>query len=1055
MKRTFQNFFISTAACLFLLPGLCSGQTFRFRHYGVEQNLPSRVIYTLNQDKDGYLWIGTTEGISRFDGFNFFNVSFPDSATGRYPTVSLRDRSGVIWFGCSDGTLFHSSGRILEQLQLPGSSGAGISSIIEDRDGIIYVISQRSPVFAVIPGKPREVRTFTVKNDPNIFSASLTKEGDLVLGTRENLIICSPQGDSLTVQSTVEGFDYSRIMAIKPAGDSLTMIIGTDGNGVFRLSGTEGNYRLTRFPGHPELESISVRSIDRDNDGNLWVSTSGLGIARISLTAGSDSLAAVKFFDQSTGLAGDNVSLVFHDLEGNIWIGYNGSGLSVLGTESFGFFTPGEGGRSNDIIFAGRSGDNYILGTPDGYYIYDQIPGTSRTFIPLPRQAGRNEISSYCIDEAGNILIGTKGSGLFSGNSKEITQIYRSGESGADYITSIKTEVGKIWLATLNGVSIISGRTKALIRTYNMDNGLPHNSINQILLTGDGSGYIATESDRLFRINPDSGITSSDATMYGTLLNKIVSLTRDNTGTIWAATQGNGVFECFRDSVKPMNTSDGLLSNYAYSILADSENNIWVGHESGFSRYDRKSGLVKVYSTDFAKGGSCNPNALFELNDRQIYIGTTEGLIIYDRSRDIKSDIAPVNNINHITINDVEYPLRQSYTLPYRKRYNLSIGFTGINFRDPGKVYYSTFLENYDNDWTTASLAREVTYNLRDGRYKFNLLSVNEDGLTQDNPLTIEFFIKKPFWRTWWFILSGLVIVTGMIILIIREREKAQKKIQDYLENELEARTRVVMKQKAEIELQNLEITDSINYAKRIQSSILPDLNRLKDQFSDAFIMLYPRDIVSGDFYWFDRVDDDRFVVVCADSTGHGVPGAFMSMIGSTLLRDIVTRQKISTPSEILKMLDRQIFSTLNQNLEVGVSNDGMDVVVCEFTLSNRHLRFASAMRPVLLVMGGETYYIKGNRASVGGQAFAEKYFDDQEYYLNEGDTIYLFSDGLPDQFGGPDGKKMKIIRLKKFIGEVYSLPISRQKDEFNKFYEAWKGGYEQVDDILLMGVRV
>lgn len=1056
MKRTLQNIFISTAACLFLFPVLCSGQTFRFRHYGVEQNLPSRVIYTLNQDKDGYLWVGTIEGISRFDGFNFFNVSFPDSVTGRYPTVSLRDRSGVIWFGCSDGTLFHSSGRILEQVQLPGSSGTGISSIIEARGGIIYVVSQRSPVFAVNPGKPGEVRTFTVKHDPNIFSASLTINGDLILGTQENLMICSLKGDSLTVQSTVEGFDYSRIMAVKPSGDSLSFIIGTDGNGVFRLNGTEGNYRLTRFPGHPELERINVRSIERDNEGNLWVSTSGLGIARLSLAARSDSLTAVNFFSQSAGLAGDNVSIVFQDLEENIWIGYNGAGLSMLGTESFEFFTPGEKGRSNDIIFAGKSGEHYILGTPYGYYVYDQTLARHGTFIPSPPQTGHNEISSYCTDETGNIWIGTKGSGLYSGNSKgQITQFYKSGESGTDYITSIRTEGDKIWLSTLNGVSIISARTKSLVRTYNMDNGLPHNSINQILLTGDGSGYIATESDRLFRINPDSGITSSDATMYGTLLNKVVALTRDNNGTIWAATQGNGVFECFSDSVKPMNTSGGLLSNYAYSILADSENNIWVGHESGFSRYDRKSGLIKVYSTDFAKGGSCNPNALFESKDGHIFIGTTEGLIIYDRSRDNKSDIAPVNNINHITINDVEYPIRQSYTLPYRKRYNLSIGFTGINFRDPGKVYYSTFLENYDNDWTTASLAREVTYNLRDGRYKFNLLSVNEDGLTQDNPLTIEFFIKQPFWRTWWFILSGLMLVTGVIILIIKEREREQKRIQDYLENELEARTRVVMKQKAEIEVQNLEITDSINYAKRIQSSILPDLSRLKDQFSDAFIMLYPRDIVSGDFYWFDRVDDDRFVVVCADSTGHGVPGAFMSMIGSTLLRDIVTRQKISKPSEILKMLDRQIFSTLNQNLEVGVSNDGMDVVVCEFTLSNRHLRFASAMRPVLLVMGGETYYIKGNRASVGGQAFAEKYFDDQEYYLNEGDTIYMFSDGLPDQFGGPDGKKMKIVRLKKFINEVYSLPISRQKDEFNKFYQAWKGSYEQVDDILLMGVRV
>jgi serine phosphatase RsbU (regulator of sigma subunit) len=261
-----------------------------------------------------------------------------------------------------------------------------------------------------------------------------------------------------------------------------------------------------------------------------------------------------------------------------------------------------------------------------------------------------------------------------------------------------------------------------------------------------------------------------------------------------------------------------------------------------------------------------------------------------------------------------------------------------------------------------------VTYNLRDGKYKFNLLSVSDDGLTQENPLSFELTIKQPFWRTWWFMLAFLGASAGTVVIIIREREKAQKKRQEYLEKELDARTKVVKEQKAELERQNIEITDSINYARRIQSSILPDIKRLKENFKDAFVMFYPRDIVSGDFYWFDKLDDDRFILVCADSTGHGVPGAFMSMIGSTLLQDIVSRQRISKPSEILTMLDKQIFSILNQNLELGVYNDGMDIVVCEFTMKNRHVRFASAMRPVILVMGGEEYYIKGNRSSVGGQ---------------------------------------------------------------------------------------
>jgi serine phosphatase RsbU (regulator of sigma subunit) len=196
-------------------------------------------------------------------------------------------------------------------------------------------------------------------------------------------------------------------------------------------------------------------------------------------------------------------------------------------------------------------------------------------------------------------------------------------------------------------------------------------------------------------------------------------------------------------------------------------------------------------------------------------------------------------------------------------------------------------------------------------------------------------------------------------------------------------------------------------------------------------------------------------MMVCADSTGHGVPGAFMSMIGSTLLQDIVMRQHIYKPSEILTRLDKQIFSTLNQNVEIGISNDGMDVVICEINVKTRHIRFASAMRPVIIVMDNEPYYIKGNRSSVGGESVIEKYFDDQEYYLNAGDTIYMFSDGLPDQFGGTDGKKMKIARLKKLIEDVSNLNMSGQKEVITKFYDEWKGNFDQVDDVLLIGIKL
>ncbi len=1044
----------STIVCMFIATEFLTGQLFRFRNFGVESNIPSRVIYTINQSPDRYLWVGTTEGLARFDGFLFYPVAFPDSASGRYPTVSFSDSRGYIWFGCNDGSVFCLKEKALQKVPLSNSSA--ISSFFEDQKGIIYAVAQRKSLFRINSQRLDEVKTLPVISDPYILSACLDPTGDLLLGTQENLLVCRIESDSILIKNKIEGFDYSSITSINNLKGTSDFIIGTDGNGIYKLKKTGEEYSLARFSGFPDLELLSVKNTYADIDGNLWISTSGSGAVKMMFSAGSDSPLSVQYFSRASGLPGDNVGVIFEDAEDNVWLGFNGDGLSLLTNDAFQFFVPGKQDEPKSIIFVCKSDNDYFLGTPSGFYLFNPLTGSSASFVKFSGQDGKVEIASFYADDEGKIWIGTKGDGLYVRNrAGKISRFFKSGDSGSDYIVNIGIAGDNIWLSTLNGVVIISRNNGGIKKIYNINNGLPHNSINQVLIAADGSGYVATESDRLYRIDPDSGIFVSDMPMYGRLLNKIIALAKDRKNNIWAATHGNGVFKCSDDSVRNISTANGLLSNYAYSIFADSEDNIWIGHERGFSRYYPQKSLATTYYTDFAKDGSCNPNAIYESSDGRILIGTTEGLIIYDRSRDRKSQTPPVNNINYIMINDVEYPYQPVISLPYRKRYNVRINYTGIYFSNPDKVYYSTFMKNYDADWSKVSSEREVSYSLRDGKYKFHLVSINEDGLSQNEPLSFEINIKPPFWRTWWFLLSVTAFAVATVMIIVRQREKAQKKIQEYLENELAARTRVVIKQKEEIELQNIEITDSINYARRIQSSILPDINKLREHFRDAFIILRPRDIVSGDFYWFDRFDDDRFILVCADSTGHGVPGAFMSMIGSTLLQDIVLRQRISRPSEILTMLDKQVFSTLNQNLEVGISNDGMDIVVCEFSLKNKYIRFASAMRPVIIVMGGETYYIKGNRSSVGGQSVLEKYFDDQEYYLNEGDMIYMFSDGLPDQFGGPDGKKMKIARLKAFLGEIWPLPIAEQEERLLKFYSEWKGNHDQVDDILFMGVKV
>jgi preprotein translocase subunit YajC len=295
--------------------------------------------------------------------------------------------------------------------------------------------------------------------------------------------------------------------------------------------------------------------------------------------------------------------------------------------------------------------------------------------------------------------------------------------------------------------------------------------------------------------------------MSGTTMNEISSIGQTNDGNIWASSIGNGVFELYGDSIKSFTKADMLMSDYCHSLLVDSINRIWIGHQGGFSRYNRNTGIMRTYGTDFARSGDCNMHGMYESPDGKVLIGTTQGLIVYDRNKDKRKLLAPFNNINYITINDVVYPLQSSYTLPYKKRYNIMVNYVGINLGNPDKVYYQYRLDNYESDWSKLTTDREPEFSPGDGRYKFNMKSVNEDGLSSGSPVTFDLLIKKPVWRTWWFIFSSIAIITGIIILIIRQREKEQKKTQAYLEKELEARTSVVLKQKDKIELQNLEIT--------------------------------------------------------------------------------------------------------------------------------------------------------------------------------------------------------------------------------------------------------
>jgi transcriptional regulator with GAF, ATPase, and Fis domain len=274
------------------------------------------------------------------------------------------------------------------------------------------------------------------------------------------------------------------------------------------------------------------------------------------------------------------------------------------------------------------------------------------------------------------------------------------------------------------------------------------------------------------------------------------------------------------------------------------------------------------------------------------------------------------------------------------------------------------------------------------------------------------------------------------------------------LESKVKERTAEVIQQKEIIEQKNKEITDSINYAKNIQRAILPHSAFIHDLLPDSFGLYRPKDVVSGDFYWVGH-QGGKVLVAAADCTGHGVPGAFMSMLASSKLDFAVNEKGMTRPADILKLLNVGIKSTLKQNIDGSLSRDGMDIALCCIDFDSNRLLFSGANRPLLHIRNGMLCEVPQTKSALGGLTPDEQEFLHEEIDIRKGDCIYIFTDGYADQFGGDQGKKFMTKRFKEMLLGIWDKPMKEQESILENTLEEWKSGREQVDDILVIGIRV
>ncbi len=1050
MRSAFALLIIS--ATVWLSAGsIGNAQIYKFRQYGIDKGICHHTVYAITQDNHGYIWFATGMGLCRYDGFRFVtpDVNLPSTNVA----TAFKDSIGNLWFGYNDGLLIRYDGFDFSVVDT-SQSKTSVNQIIQGPKGEILAATQTEGITKVTADNRIERLSLDLTNG-FIYSICFAGSDKLLVGCQDGLFLYNYRDDvqNLTLFAKPDSLSDIAVPAIIPQTGGGGYWIATEDDGIWHLA-FNGEQPVVRSLHIPELADVRVQSIYEDDQKNLWVSTFGKGLFRVRLS-NNQTVEKVYNYNSSNGLGSDYIKQVFFDNRRNLWVGTTGQGAAGLTNLAVSFFETIDPAVNNATAVLSTNNSEYWIAGRGAVIRVASEPGKTSGAISRINGIPNDGITSLYLDEKGILWISTEKNGIYKSDNKKnnsAVPFFRSENSLDNNIQAIASLGNDIWVASRNGVLVIDTQTGKIVDRYNTNDGLPHNNIRDIFKDSKNAIWIATNSNSVLAVNEDRRhvLENEGETEFS-------AITEDADGNIWAGTLGKGVylFDEKNDTVYNFSARNGLKSDYCYAAVFDGIEHVWVGHRLGVSRINIKRKTVTVYGPENGLTGDVNPNAMTVNKSGEILVGMTDGVMVYDLNTDRTHDQAPMLNLVGVTIGDKSYRPDKPVTLSYG-RYKVQFDFIGLQYSNPESVTYQYVLQGYDSEWSEPTNLNSAVYpRLEDGNYKLWVRACNSENCTEETMLfTLK--IRKPFWKTWWFILSMIAATVGGVYLIIMVRERNHRIQQEYLERELAARTKEVREQKEEIEAKNRDITDSINYAQRIQFSVLPSTSTLLEQCSGAFIFYRPRDIVSGDFYWFDHFPEShRLLVVCADSTGHGVPGAFMSLIGTTLIKDIAERPEIQTPADILYRLDENIQSTLNQNQESEHANDGMDIIVCDINTETKYVKIASAMRPFIIYQNGVPTAYKCSRSSIGGQPVKNKVFDTTEVQLSVGDTIYMFTDGYTDQFGGPSGKKFKMNRLQNILDDIHTRDMEEQHRVVKANFDLWKGSLDQVDDVLLIGVKL
>jgi len=1072
-----------------------SAQKIPLDNYTIQNGLPQNTVYDIDQDQHGYIWFATQVGTARFDGYEFENFNSNKGLPDDNVNCLMVDKQGNVWLGTEKGVAVFDGREFSTYTKADGLVNNRVDDLLEDTNGNIWVTT----AYGLSIITEDEILSYTQENalvDNSITKLFVDSEGRVYVATFPGLTIFQ------------DPFSYEKFHEEKTIRDILETSSGaiwyaTQGNGIIlNEDGIESDLWISE-----DMREGTVFTLLEDSEERIWISTYEEGLYvyddghfdKVSQKYGMQILAAgfyedtnhriwirtfedgiwlyddgdFKHITAENNLAHDNVRDIFEDKYGNIWFGTL-DGVSKYGRVIFEIFDMDTGLPENPVTSVYiDSKDRIWFGTYGSLLFKD----AAETFITVSDTGFSDHAMplSFEEDNSESLFIGTDvGLFVYDGSRFSKRLIKEEGKERERGINSmIFTPDGSLWCATDTGIVVLHDEKDIILRK---NDGLVDNQVNSLDLLDERICCSTEGGISLFSI---SGQHIRDFTMEDGLVSDVcIDATFDPEGNIWVATN-KGISRIGADlssGIKSFSKQNGLSSNTIYFVEFLDRHKLWIGTERGLNVLNTRTDQIDFYGyEDGFHPLETNARAIAKDKDGDLWIGTVGGLVHYLPEYNVKDTIPPNLILFAPVVNgEILIPESRKQDLPYNKN-SLEFRFTGIHTTNPQKNKFSYILEGYEEDWSVPGTDREAEYKkLPNGSYVFRVKAYNLDGIEVEQEASFVFTILPPFWKRMWFIILEVFIGMMLIYGYIKFRERKLIREKKVLEAKVKTRTREIEDQKVEIEAQrdeisiqksfaeeqrdqiveqNKEITASIHYAKRIQQAVLPGKHILERSLPDHFILFKPRDIVSGDFYWVE--EKDGLIIACAaDCTGHGVPGAFMSMLGLTFLHEIVNKDGIVQANEILNRLRSYIIRALSKKDELGETRDGMDLALVVFDREKQSLEFAGAYNPLVLVRDGEVMVYKGDKMPIGKHFGGEGPFTNHLIDLNDQDMIYMFSDGFQDQFGGEKGSKYKSKPLLSYLHGINKESVHAQLSSLDEEFMSWKGDEEQVDDVLILGIR-